>query len=59
MEVEDKKFFVPETVLDCIYVEMLNASERLEGGVHGLFRCLTWLEDEYGFERPTQNKHLR
>ncbi len=52
---EEVKRGVPEPILDCIYIALLDAYERLGDGTANIKRCLNYLEDKdggQGYEQP-------
>ena len=53
---EEVTRIVPEPILDCMYVTMLDAYERVGPvGVHDLRRCLNYLETEHKYEPPKKS----
>jgi hypothetical protein len=49
-------FNVPQLILDQMYLAMYDSRERLEIGTENLTQCITWLELERGYKRPTDTR---
>jgi hypothetical protein len=48
----DVTISVPEKVLTCMYIAMLDAADRLDSGTANLRNCLEFLEKEHTFYPP-------